>query len=527
MNQSVLAAARLMGVERVFRVGGAQAIAAMAYGTETIPRVDVICGPGNAYVMEAKRQVYGSVGIDNLAGPSEVLIVADRTARPDWVAADLLAQEEHGSGATAVLMAESEELCARSRRRWTRCGRGRLARGAAAWQASGTRRRAGRPMARRTGDSRLAAFYPAPGEDFLAVAEALVNAYAPEHLEIQLADRPGLPAPGAIGRGCVRRPPRPYRFRGLRRRQQPRAPHRGFGSLLVAALGAHLHAQLVARGDDRARRCGSSPRIWPRSPTARASTSTGSRRSCGTELPADGPGSVARAADVSGPAEVGDAPRSQRRPWSCPAAPPLCAILRRCPGPAFAGLAAVTTAPGILLSPTTGGEAVQPPSSAPTSGSLPRVATSERKTRETNITVRLDLDGSGRAAIDTGLGFFDHMLELVAGHGLFDLEVRAAGDLHTGGHHTVEDVGICLGQALAEAVGDKRGINRYGSTFVPMDEALALVALDLSGRPFFAYEGGPVAESIGGFDAGLVAEFFRALANNARFDHARARARGR
>ncbi|MCE5253793.1 MAG: histidinol dehydrogenase, partial [Actinomycetia bacterium] len=112
VNRSVLAAAGLMGIDRVFRVGGAQAVAAMAYGTETIPRVDVICGPGNVYVMEAKRQVYGAVGIDNLAGPSEVLVVADRTARPEWVAADLLAQEEHGSGATAVLMAESEGLCA-------------------------------------------------------------------------------------------------------------------------------------------------------------------------------------------------------------------------------------------------------------------------------------------------------------------------------------------------------------------------------------------------------------------------------
>jgi imidazoleglycerol-phosphate dehydratase len=125
------------------------------------------------------------------------------------------------------------------------------------------------------------------------------------------------------------------------------------------------------------------------------------------------------------------------------------------------------------------------------------------------------------------LGFFDHMLELVAGHGLFDLEMRAAGDLQTGGHHTVEDVGICLGQALAQAMGDKKGVNRYGSMFVPMDEALALVVLDLSGRPFFAYEGGPTAENIGGFDAGLVAEFFRAVANNARLTmHARVFAGG-
>lgn len=157
------------------------------------------------------------------------------------------------------------------------------------------------------------------------------------------------------------------------------------------------------------------------------------------------------------------------------------------------------------------------PETAPTpqdTGS--RKATIERKTRETNVAVTLDLDGSGKATIATGLGFFDHMLELVAGHGLFDLDIQAQGDLQTGGHHTVEDVGICLGTALAEAVGDKRGITRYGSMLLPMDESLVLVALDLSGRPYFAYEGGPVGEAIAGFDAGLVAEFFRAVVNHAR-----------
>lgn len=145
-----------------------------------------------------------------------------------------------------------------------------------------------------------------------------------------------------------------------------------------------------------------------------------------------------------------------------------------------------------------------------------RAANIERKTRETDISLSLDLDGSGKASIATGLGFFDHMLELMAGHGLLDLAVRAEGDLQTGGHHTVEDVGICLGNALAQAIGDKRGISRYGSMFVPMDESLVLVSLDISGRPYFAYEGGPVADSVAGFDASLVAEFFRAVTNNAR-----------
>lgn len=191
VNQSILAAARLVGVSRVFGVGGAQAIAAMAYGTETVPKVDVICGPGNAYVMEAKRQVYGAVGIDSLAGPSEVLIVADRTARPDWVAADMLAQEEHRMGASAVLMAESETLCRAVQealdglRGGTAPASARGASGPAA--AALDPGRAAAPAA----DSQLAAFYPARAEDFLAVAEALVNTYAPEHLEIQVADPRG------------------------------------------------------------------------------------------------------------------------------------------------------------------------------------------------------------------------------------------------------------------------------------------------------------------------------------------------
>lgn len=159
---------------------------------------------------------------------------------------------------------------------------------------------------------------------------------------------------------------------------------------------------------------------------------------------------------------------------------------------------------------------VQPKDSQPARGAKKRSGKVERKTRETEVLVRLDLDGAGKAQVSTGLGFFDHMLELLAGHGLLDLEVRASGDLKTGGHHTVEDVGICLGTALGEALGEKRGINRYGNMVVPMDESLALVVLDLSGRPYFAYEGGPVGENIAGFDSALVAEFFRAVVNHAR-----------
>ena len=161
-------------------------------------------------------------------------------------------------------------------------------------------------------------------------------------------------------------------------------------------------------------------------------------------------------------------------------------------------------------------DVVQPKYSPQPRDTAGRVGMVRRETRETKILVKLGLDGSGKAAIDTGLGFFDHMLELLAGHALFDLEVQAGGDLKTGGHHTVEDVGICIGTALYEALGDKRGTYRYGSVLAPMDESLVMIALDLSGRPYFAYEGGPTGESIAGFESALVAEFLRAAVNHAR-----------
>ncbi len=145
----------------------------------------------------------------------------------------------------------------------------------------------------------------------------------------------------------------------------------------------------------------------------------------------------------------------------------------------------------------------------------PRAATIERSTKETEISLSLHLDGSGSGEIETGIPFFDHMLELFARHGLFDLRVRARGDREVDFHHTVEDVGICLGQAVQEALGDKRGIRRYGFALVPMDETLAQAAIDLSGRPFFALRTPdlpPLALlHAGSFPAQLLEEFLRAL----------------
>ncbi len=146
----------------------------------------------------------------------------------------------------------------------------------------------------------------------------------------------------------------------------------------------------------------------------------------------------------------------------------------------------------------------------------PRQAAVERSTLETRVTVRVDLDGSGRGAFATGIPFLEHMLDQVARHGAIDLEIRAEGDLHIDAHHTVEDIGITLGMAVAEAVGDKRGIYRYGHAYVPLDEALSRVVVDFSGRPGLVYEVEFPRAMIGGFDVDLFREFFQGFVNHAR-----------
>jgi imidazoleglycerol-phosphate dehydratase len=148
---------------------------------------------------------------------------------------------------------------------------------------------------------------------------------------------------------------------------------------------------------------------------------------------------------------------------------------------------------------------------------MSRSAVIERATAETDVRLSLALDGSGAGSRVSGVGFLDHMLDLVARHGRLDLEVAVTGDLETGAHHTVEDTGIVLGQAIDQALGDRRGITRYGHAIVPMDEARATCAIDISGRPFLAFEAELPPGHIAGFDHELVEEFFRAVATNAKF----------
>lgn len=144
-----------------------------------------------------------------------------------------------------------------------------------------------------------------------------------------------------------------------------------------------------------------------------------------------------------------------------------------------------------------------------------RTAAVERKTAETAVKLVLNLDGIGKGVIDSGIGFFDHMLNLLMAHGLFDLTLACDGDLEVDGHHSVEDIGIALGDAFRKAVGDKKGICRYGTFYLPMDEALAFVSLDISGRPFLVYDGGTMTPMIGGYDSELTEEFLRAFAFHA------------
>jgi imidazoleglycerol-phosphate dehydratase len=146
---------------------------------------------------------------------------------------------------------------------------------------------------------------------------------------------------------------------------------------------------------------------------------------------------------------------------------------------------------------------------------MARTAAKQRQTKETEISLELDLDG-GEASVSTGVGFLDHMLELLARHGRLGLRVQASGDLETGAHHTTEDVGIVLGQALDEALGDRAGIRRYGSALVPMDESLGECAIDISGRPYCAFDADLPVTTIAGFDSDLAEEFFRAVANSAK-----------
>ena len=399
----ILAACVLCEVTEVYRMGGAQAIAMLAFGSGAIEQVDVIAGPGNAYVQEAKRQLaFTEIGIDGIAGPSELAVVADGAgADAELIALDLLAQAEHGPDSLLWLSSPDEEL-----------------REAVIEHVE-----------------RLAPDRPSASDAYLQVME---HGAALRHRHLQ-RHRPGTPRAGGSRRGgaCrsrslgglrVRRRRRRHRVRRLRGRLEPRSAHGRRRALPVGALSGHL------------------------------STPDGSRI-------------LARRG--AGPPRARRRGHRSRRGLSC---------ARRING-----------APRVS-----------------------RTSQIHRTTGETDVQLSLDLDGTGAGERETGVGFFDHLLDAVARHGLLDLDVRVEGDLETGPHHTVEDTGIALGQAIDEALGERAGIRRFGHAVVPMDEARASAAIDISGRPFMALEGSFGAERVGDFDTDLAEEFFRAVANAAK-----------
>lgn len=419
VHPAILFAAHLLGIDQVFRVGGAQAIAALAFGTETIPAVYKIFGPGNQYVTAAKQRVArDGVAIDLPAGPTEVLVIADATANPAFAAADLLAQAEHGVDSQVVLVAPDIHVVDNVLKA-VEDQRAALPRQAIAGQA--------------LENSRAVVVRD------LAEALAFSNAYAPEHLILAVADAEAVAA------------------------QVTNAGSVFLGHLAPESAGDY------ASGTNHTLPTNGHARAW-----SGVSVEAFVKQITFQHLTEDG--------------------------------------LRHI-GPAVETMARAEQLEGHARAVTCRLEAIGRSVTAPTG----RTATVYRRTNETDLRVTLGLDGTGRADIHTGLGFFDHMLEQLARHGGFDLTVQAHGDLHIDEHHTIEDTALTLGEALAQALGDKRGIERYGF-LLPMDDALAQVALDLSGRSWLVWDVPFTRERLGDVPTEMFYHFFKSLTDTARFN---------
>jgi histidinol dehydrogenase len=387
---AILVAARLVGVDRVLKVGGAQAIAALAYGTESVPRVDRIFGAGSAWVTAAKRAVAQEVPIDLPAGPSECLILADASADPRFVALDLLGQAEHGPDSLAILVTDSAEL-AKAVEAALPAAASALATGEA---ALGTLQNLGRVV-----------IVPSMG-----VGLEVVEAIGPEHVSLQCT--------GA---------------------QEMADRVRSAGAVFIGPW-TPIAAGDYAIGTNHVLPTGGAARAWSgvgvesfgRWVEVQRATPAGLARMTATvQALAGAEGLAAHAASVSARAErAGELPPAADTP---------------------------------ALGDGRSGSAL-------------------RETTETQIRASLNLDGSGRASVDTGSGFLDHLLELLARHALIDLELVARGDLQVDEHHTAEDCGIVIGRALDAALGERTGIRRFGQARLPMDEAIGQCAIDVGGR---------------------------------------------
>ncbi len=441
----ILGTCRLLGVERVYRMGGAQAVAALAYGTETVERVDVIVGPGNVYVQEAKRKLSDVVGIDSFAGPSDLLVVLGEDADPRLAALDVLAQAEHGAGSFVAALSPSagalDALAAEVER---------LVAGAGATATERPAVEAPRCVLVQSADTRAAV--------------EIVNEYAPEHLQL-LGAEPEALAPLVRRAGCV--------FVGA-------AAGTAFGDY-VAGSNHILPTAGAARFAS-----GLSPRHFRR---RQAEVRLGAVGGPAARKLAAAGAPIARAEGFEWHARSMEA-RAEEPPAGEP--PAVCPHLGR----------PLSRRPSSPERPR-----VAPSAKLSGDGRRPAHATLERRTGETDVTLTLALDGTGAGTRATGVGFLDHMLDLLARHGRLDLDVRVTGDLQTGAHHTVEDTAIVLGQALDAALGDRAGIVRYGSA----RGADGRGARELRHRhlraPIHAVRGRPAA----GLDGGLRARAHRGV----------------
>jgi histidinol dehydrogenase len=419
-HPAMIVAAAASGLDQLWVIGGAQAIAALALGVWT-PKASKIFGPGNAYVAEAKRfaaSLPNGPAIDLPAGPSELMVIADRGANAAFVAADLLSQAEHDADAQVIIVSTSDELIADVDAEIVR-------------QVTGLPRES---IARRSLEQARVISVKSLGE-----AVDVANLYAPEHLSIQIANPDEILADienaGAVFvGGCSAETFGDY-VAGPSHVLPTDAAAKAYNGVTVASFMKSFTVQEIAEAG-AARLAGPAARL------ARL----------------EGLEAHARAADIR-VAQIG---ASQRQADS--------AVRRR------------------------RGEV-------------------QRRTKETQIEAIVDLDASGPVKIDTGVGFFDHMLEQIAHHGGFSLSLSCKGDLHIDAHHSIEDCAIALGQALNEALADRRGIARFGFV-LPMDEAEAQISVDLSGRPYLVFDGAFTAPAIGAYPTEMTEHVFRSLAQN-------------
>ncbi|HYD88090.1 MAG TPA: histidinol dehydrogenase [Vitreimonas sp.] len=418
-HPALVAAAAACGLERLWLLGGVQAIAALALGVFT-PKAAKVFGPGNAYVAEAKRyaaSLPNGPAIDLPAGPSELLVIADRAADPVLVAADLLSQAEHDADAQVLLVSPSAELI------------DEVARALERQAALLPRREVVRAALKHARAIRVRS---------LSEAVDVANVYAPEHLALNV-QRPDALLPAIVNAGAV----------------------------FAGPLAAETFGDYVA------------------GPSHVLPTDAAAKAYSGVSVESFMKSFVVQTIEPAGVRAL--APGASR--------------LAR-----LEGLEAHARAADLRL------EAVSALCGGSAEDSLVRrrSAAVVRRTRETNVAVSVDLERAAPVSIASGVGFFDHMLEQVAQHGGFALDLNCVGDLHIDPHHTIEDSALALGQALRQALGDRRGIARYGFV-LPMDEAQASVALDLGGRPYLVFEGAFASQSIGAYPTQMTEHVFRSL----------------